>query len=99
MAFVAGLSEFYGVLFLVAGFFFAAGGIYIACQDAKTYDQRVAEFTEEMKRSIERMSDPDYISAMLEAGLEVPTVYVEEARKKLKARRSRADPIVRGPNE
>lgn len=83
MAFVLGLSDAYGTLFLVAGLVFLFLSIYLVYEDVKTYHHRVETFTTEMKESEARMSDPEYIRALLKIGYFVPPAYINSAKKKI----------------
>ena len=84
LAFVGGINGI-GSVFLIGGSIFLLLGIYSAYKDAKTYQHRVELFKTEMKESEARMSDPEYIRALLEIGYEVPTVYITATKEKLKA--------------
>lgn len=88
LAFVLGLRSAYGGIFLIAGLVFMFLSIYLVHEDIKTYHQRVEKFKTEMKESEARMSDPEYIRALLEIGYEVPTVYITAAKKKIKSAHS-----------
>lgn len=85
VAFIRGINDSYGSVFLIGGLLFLPLSIYSAYKDAKTYQHRVELFKTEMKESEARMSDPEYIRALLEIGYEVPTVYITATKEKLKA--------------
>lgn len=66
-------------LFVGMGLLLLIGGVYMTVSDIRNYDKRCQEQEDELRKSEQRLSDPDYVMALLKIGYYVPLKIKENA--------------------